>query len=275
MSGCVPPWERKRRKRSRPVEPWAFIRAHNEARTLGQTLNSIEGVITRGVIGLHGITDDTDVLVSDFCSRNKGFTVFHYPHSVVPPGDPRYASGGVPYLNSFAAFTNAVWEQIPDNEWAILIDADMVYHPGLLKDSFYLPSGTGDMVSYSRLNLVRVNGDIRVIEYCRPGDHWLIYKTPSTRFVGEGVNRREKIDVGIEVLLKGKKNIISPECSSIHFPYEKSWKSFPEGRETVDLSHFLSKMPAWEIDKTIWTPTLIRKIYNLYELKDYNVTSVF
>lgn len=49
-----------KRHRKEPVEIYAFIRAKNEIATIEAFLNSIEGIITKGVIGYNKADDETD-----------------------------------------------------------------------------------------------------------------------------------------------------------------------------------------------------------------------
>lgn len=137
LAGNVPPWEREVRRRDAPVDPWAFIRVHNEIRTIKQALDSIVGVINKGVIAFHGCTDGTDGYVYDFCKKHPGFKAYLYPYEVVPAGDPRYGTDDVPYENSLAAYYNSVFDLIPVGDWFIKVDADMVCNPYLLKKSFF------------------------------------------------------------------------------------------------------------------------------------------
>lgn len=237
LAGIVPPWERNLHRREMPVDPWAFIRVYNEIRTLKQALNSIEGVINKGVIAFHGCTDGSAEYVHEFCDKHPGFKPYEYPYEVVPAGDARYGTGDVPYENSLAAYYNAVFDLIPVGSWFIKVDADMICNPFLLKKSFYLPRDERDMVIYSRLDLIHTDKGIQVVALKRPGDQWLMYKTQDLKFI----NVQKIIDgvsSGHEVLLKGRKNIIAPELSWLHFPFEKSWRSTCPSLQTQGLNKF-------------------------------------
>lgn len=53
----------------KPIEPWAFIRAKNEIRTIEASLNSILPAIKKGVIGYHDCDDGTEEFILEFCKK--------------------------------------------------------------------------------------------------------------------------------------------------------------------------------------------------------------
>lgn len=226
------------------------------------------------MIAFHGCTDGTEEYVYEFCEKHPGFTPYQYPYEVVPAGDKRYGTGEVPYENSLAAYYNSVFELIPVGSWFIKVDADMICNPFLLKKSFYLPRDEKDIVIYSRLDLLHTDRGIRAIGLKRPGDQWLMYKTPDLKFI----NVRKLIngvDSGHEVLLKGRKNIVAPELSWLHFPFEKSWRSASPNVDSLELEKYLSEIPDYEVDKELWSTELINRLYRLYEIGDANVQQIF
>lgn len=189
LAGSIPPWERDLYHSNPPVEPWAYIRAHNEIKTIEHTLNSIHGIIHKGIIASHGSDDGTDEFIEEFCKSNPGFKFFKYPFHVYPFGI-QQDSRKVPYKNTFTAFSNAVLEEIPTGEWLIKIDADMLYFPELLEASFHLIRSEKDCINYSRLEFIRRSDNLFYpYAYRRPGDHWLIYNK-DLRFIEKQFYRK-------------------------------------------------------------------------------------
>ncbi len=259
LAATIPPWERDLYKNNPRVDPWAFIRVHNEARTILQSLNSIKGIIHKGVIAFHGSTDGTEEIVYDFCKENKGFIPYRYPHEVVPCGDPRY-EGNVPYENTLAAYYNATLDLIPKGEWFIKVDGDLLCFPDILEKSFHIPTSEKDCVIYSRLDLLFTENKLMAHGYRRPGDHWLIRKDDETRFENIKVIRDGKL-YGYEILNKGKRRIICTECSWLHFPFEKQWRSTLNAVDRYNLGDFLKQLPDYEIDKSRFTVENLEAIY--------------
>lgn len=264
LAANVPPWERDVNTNGPKVDPWAFIRVHNEAKTIVQSLNSIKDIITKGVIAFHGCTDGTEELVYKFCEDNKGYIPYRYPYEVVPAGDPRY-EGFVPYENTLAAYYNATLSLIPMGEWFIKVDADMICFPDILKKSFYLPRADKDCVLYSRLDLLYKNGELMANSYKRPGDQWLIRRDEETKFENTTIVKNGR-PYGYEILNKGKRRVICSECSWLHFPFIKGWRSSLDGISAFDLDDFLNRLPDYEIDKSIFSKNNLEKIYSQFEV---------
>lgn len=221
---------------SHKVDPWAFVRVKNERATLLASLNSILPVIHKGVIGYNDCTDGSDKIVEQFCHENPGFIPFRYPHYVEPAGSVKYKTGELKEENTLAGYYNAVLQMIPPNEWLIKIDVDQIYFPKILEHSFYLPRTTNDMVSYSRLNVIRdVGNNFRVIGYIRPGDHWLVFNN-NLRFINiQGYDESGNF-FAYEQIRWGKRSLpFKPECSSIHFPYEKNYRKFNASQQLLPL----------------------------------------
>lgn len=209
------------------VDPWAFIRVKDERPTLLASLKSISPVISKGIIAYNECTDGSDRIIEDFCRDHPGFKPFHYPYHVEKAGSLAYKDSELPIENTLAGYYNAVLDLIPKNEWLIKIDVDQIYFPEILEHSFYLPKDKADFVSYSRLNVIRSSsGDIRTINYVRPGDHWLIFNNNLTFLNTTGYGENGKF-YSYELLKMPGRNIpFHPECSSIHFPFEKKYRSF-------------------------------------------------
>ena len=249
------------------VEPYAFIRVKNESITIKASLNSILPVIKKGVIAYNDCTDGSDLVILDFCKQNPGFIPFHYPYHVVEPNHPDYVAGIIPYQNTLAAYYNAALSFIPKNSWLIKIDCDQIYFPDILKKSFSLPQKTSEVVSYSRLDLVYYHNSVKVIEYKRPGDHWLIYNN-NLEFINDYGYTKNGNLYAWELLIKpkGYKVLYQPECSSFHFPLEKNYRSIPlEEDKLLSLEQFRQIADPEEISPDILEDSVINRIISSFE----------
>ena len=241
------------RMKGNKIDPWAFIRVKDERTTLLASLNSILPIIKKGVIAYNDCTDGSDGIIKEFCRLNPGFIPFNYPFYVEPAGSKKYATGELEEKNTLAAYYNAALEYIPKNEWLIKIDADQVYFPEILEHSFYLPQNEMDLVSYSRLNVIRdSHNELWVEKYIRPGDQWLVFND-NIHFVN--VFGKDACDrfYACEFAKWGKKNRhYKPECSSIHFPYEKSYRKFKGNiAELMSLREFLKSASVEEFSSNL------------------------
>lgn len=258
MAGTIPPWERISYASKPAVEPWAYIRAHNEIGTIKQTLHSIEGILHKGVIASHGSDDGTDQFIEEFCKTHPGFKFFKYPHHVYPLGDPHYLNK-ISYKNTFTAFSNAALEEIPKDEWLIKIDADMIYFSDLLEATFHMVDSEKECIDYSRLEFIRTTDQSFLpYAYRRPGDHWLIFNR-GIHFIQKDFYSGSHF-VSYEVLAKGRKHLISPECSALHFPFEKKRRNSAKNLHTKPLDLFLFQIPDYEIDRKIFNATNLSQI---------------
>lgn len=208
------------------ISPYVFMRVKNEATTLPLTLKSIEPILTKGVIGYNECNDGSEEIILNWCREHPGFVPFKYPYSVIPAGSIEYTRIDRWNKNSLAAYYNAVLEIIPKNEWILKIDADQIYFPNILRHSFSLPKNELDWVSYSRLDLLLRNNNFYVLNYRRPGDHFLIYNR-NIYFDNISGLRADGTFFAYEMLKKSRKLFLpwKPECSSIHLPFEKNYRS--------------------------------------------------
>lgn len=250
------------------IDPWAFIRVKNERTTLLASLNSILPVIHKGVIGYNECTDGSEEIIQDFCQKNPGFIPFHYPHHVVAACDKKYLEG-LPYENTLAAYYNAVLDLIPKKEWLIKIDVDQIYFPEILRHSFSLPSNNREWVVYSRLDLYRLDGEIKVFDYKRPGDHWLIYND-GLYFTTE-IGKRANGDffaweaLSMEPRIKLRSPFL-PECSSVHFPFEKKYRPLlSDGSKLIDFRDYVLTAPSNEISDEVLNYETIKSICAQFE----------
>lgn len=260
-----------RRSGSRPVtyvDPWAFIRVKNERSTLLASLNSILPVIKKGVIGYNECTDGSEDIIQQFCNEHQGFIPFNYPHHVIAACDKKYLED-VPFENTLAGYYNAVLDLIPKKEWLIKIDVDQIYFPEILLHSFSLPRNEREWVVYSRLNLYRQEGKLKVIDYVRPGDHWLIYNDGLyfVNTIGARANGDFMACESLRMMNCIKRGApYLPECSSIHFPCEKQYRSyyFDESR-VIDFFDYVLTAPKSEISDEVLNYDVIKSICDSFE----------
>lgn len=236
------------------VDPWAFVRVKDERKTLLASLNSILPVIKKGVIAYNDCTDGSDLIVKEFCERNPGFIPYEYPFYVEPAGSIKYSTGELLYENTLAAYYNAVMDQIPRGEWLVKVDVDQIYFPEILKHSFSLPKKKSDAVMYSRLNVVRDPfGELRVLGYVRPGDHWLIYNDGNLKFENVYLYDDNGGFQSYELLRHSRlSSIYKPECSSVHFPFEKEYRVYSGGFDgLMDFASFVDSFDGEEISRDL------------------------
>ncbi|RDU74223.1 beta-1,4-N-acetylgalactosamyltransferase [Helicobacter anseris] len=157
-----------------PLNPWAFIRVCNEKDTLEQSLNSIVGAISRGIIVYNECDDGSDEIIKKFCAKHKGFIYAEYPYKVARV---RHYEGELKTKKSLGDYYNFALSFIPQNEWLIKIDTDQIYDAKKLKESFNLIKHQNDIVFYFRINLhifdqrIYLQKDSPIFD---PKDHWLI-----------------------------------------------------------------------------------------------------
>lgn len=243
------------------IRPWAFIRAYNEIHTAEQSLRSIEGVIEHGVIAYHDCSDGTEDVILQFCKRNPGFIPAKYPYRVLRPDSPELVRGHYLYEESLAAYYTFALSHIPPKEWLIKVDLDLVFSPDLLDASFYLPQTPSDWVSYSRLNIADLDGDVGLLDYVRPGDHFLV-RNDALKFVNTRWVDRRTGKVYYHESLRHKKFLCyCPECSVLHFPFHKSWRRVNSLTGFRPLSDIADIVPTSERDDAFLCPENIERIF--------------
>lgn len=249
-----------------PIEPWAFVRVHNEARTLEACLDSIAKVFKKGVLAHHGSTDGSVEIMERFCKTHPGFFVFHYPHVPYPANHEAYKNK-VPYEKTLAGYYDAVMKQIPEGEWVMKIDVDQYYFEAPLKYALSLPQDEGEAVSFGRINLVIDNDgkrpeDFKVLNYVEPGDHWLICNR-NIQFAQRTGTGSDGEFFSFEHA-RFKRAIISAECHQLHFPFEKSWRTNPKGDfETFEA--FMAKADPNKFDPTLFTIENVMSVYRSFK----------
>lgn len=140
-----------------PLNPWAYVRVKNEARTLRASLDSILPAIQRGVIGYNDCDDGSEEIILEFCKSYPSFIPIKYPYNI-QIHNPKEEK------NKLYNYCNFVLSFIPKGEWFIKIDVDHLYNAKKLYKSFYLPKNKWDMVNYTRINLQIVESEVRIIQ---------------------------------------------------------------------------------------------------------------
>ena len=157
-----------------PLNPWAFIRVCNERETLRQSLDSIVGAISRGIIVYNECTDGSEEIIKEFCSKHQGFRCVEFPY---PVARCRCTQEEFESKKTLADYYNFALSFIPQGEWLVKIDADQIYDAQKLKESFKLVSKPYEIVFYCRVNLHCFENKIYIdkkASFLDPKDHWLI-----------------------------------------------------------------------------------------------------
>ncbi|OOF35583.1 hypothetical protein [Rodentibacter heidelbergensis] len=161
-----------------PVKPYAFIRLHNEIKTVDIALKSILPALKGGVIGFHSCSDGTKEYILEFCKKYPQFIAIEYPYDVIPSGDKRYMNDNIEPYSRLDSYYNFVWSHLPKNEWIIKVDGDHIYDSDVLKELCKLPMRKKDCIILSRINLHCHNGECYIHEkypVMEVGDHWILY----------------------------------------------------------------------------------------------------
>lgn len=145
-----------------PLNPWAYVRVKNEAKTLRASLDSILPAIQRGVIGYNDCDDGSEEIILEFCKQYPSFIPVKYPYKVIIENPTKEE-------NKLYSYYNYILNFIPKNEWFIKIDVDHIYDAKRLYKSFYLPRNKWDMVDYPRINLQVKNTDILIAKNGKNG----------------------------------------------------------------------------------------------------------
>lgn len=145
--------DKKASETKSPLNPWAFIRVSNEEATLRQSLESILGAISRGVIGYNDCIDRSEEIILSFCKEHPSFIPAKYPHKIMLE-NPQTKDN---MLHNYYRF---VLSFIPKDEWVIKIDVDHIYDTKLLYKTFYIPKAKNHIVAYPRINFIIKDNEI-------------------------------------------------------------------------------------------------------------------
>lgn len=241
-----------------PLNPWAFIRVCNEAMTLRQSLDSIIGAISRGVIVYNECTDGSEKIIKDFCLKHQGFKAIPYPYQVSSCKCSR-----VEFENkrTLADYYNFALSFIPQGEWIVKIDGDQIYDYKKLKESFFLATSPQDIVFYFRLNLHCFDDRIFLDKknpISDPKDHWLLCN--QDLFFINDIQEEDGLDISYWELLQipFAYNGIDAPLNTWHFPLLKeSRRALAKKENHIPLdkckkiipSQYLSKIKSDMLDE--------------------------
>lgn len=241
-----------------PLNPWAFIRVCNERETLRQSLDSIVGAISRGVIVYNECTDGSEEIIKEFCSKHKGFICVEFPYQVAQCHCSKEEFSA---KKTLADYYNFALSFIPQGEWLIKIDSDQLYDSQKLKESFKLVRSTQDIVFYFRLNLhcfdnlLYLNREMPISD---PKDHWLICNN-GLFFVDDiQENNEEEVEYWELLQIPFEYREFETPLNTWHFPLLKeSRKSLASKDNHIPLSqykeviptNYLSKIPSDMLDE--------------------------
>lgn len=233
-----------------PQNPWAFIRVCNEKETLKQSLESIVGAISRGVIVYNECTDGSEEIIKDFCSKHQGFKCIEYPYQVA-----RCHCSKIDFKNkkTLADYYNFALSFIPQGEWLIKIDTDQIYDANKLKESFKLPKTPRDIVYYFRINLHCFDNAILIDKNTPlydPKDHWLICNN-GLFFINSIVEEyEEKIFYWESLIIPFYHFWIDAPLNTWHFPFIKASRRNLALRENyIHISKYKEVIPSRYLKK--------------------------
>lgn len=235
------------KKKTKPVNAWAFIRVKDEMRTLPACLNSITPTINKGVIAYNPSNNlEEERFILDFCKQHNGFIPFKYNHDIIPANSREYLSS-TDKNRHLDTYYNAAFNLIPDGEWFIKIDADHIYDTKRLLQLLSLPTKDNQVISIARLNLDIADGQLRLIHfpqqpYVDPCDHWLMRKVPELKFTLDIAKEDAKHFHAYEKLSldttadKYQWDIIRTDLITWHFPYLKHARNHLK-RKTIPIEN--------------------------------------
>ncbi|MFZ7157084.1 hypothetical protein ACLS0M_10290 [Avibacterium avium] len=211
----------------KPIKPYAFIRVHNEIKTIDGCLHSILDCVKGGVIGYHSCTDGTKEYILDFCKKYPQFSAIEYPFNVIPADDIRYKNDELDEKICLDAYYNFVWDKLPRNEWIVKIDADHIYVPEYLKMLCQLPLRKKEIVFLNRINLHYQDNQIFINKerpFYEEGDHWIIFNNGNLYFKLDRGWNKDKF-FAWESLVFRRKYIIFGILCNYHFPIIKNQRN--------------------------------------------------
>lgn len=256
-----------------PLNPWAFIRVKNEAKTLKASLYSMLGAIQRGVIGYNDCDDGSEEIILEFCSKFKSFIPAKYPYSVktIDPDDEK---------SKLYSYYNFVLNFIPKNEWFIKIDVDHIYDAKMLYKSFYLPKNELEGVRFPRINFDVENGEVFVQKLDKhnflyhDGSDQVLMLNKDTYFKEEPSTPNSQWAYGggyacIEAWQKPYLVLHIAEFVQWHFPAIKSRRKGFLGTQWIPLDDFIRQntQVGIKIDREFISKEKILKMYEKFNIK--------
>ena len=225
----------------RPIQPYAFIRVHNEIKTIDAALKSVLPVLKGGVIGFNSCTDGTKEYVLEFCKKYPQFIPAEYPYDVIPASNKLYMDDNIDIKKRLDSYYNFVWGKLPKDEWIIKIDGDHIWLPNILKDLCRVPLRKKDCVIISRLNLHCYDGKCYIHKrypILENGDSWILYnKNVKFEFWRGWIEDKFEAYEILYLPRKERKKIFTI-CANWHFPIVKNQRNNFNKDEWILLKDF-------------------------------------
>ncbi|MGX3011203.1 beta-1,4-N-acetylgalactosaminyltransferase [Helicobacter sp. 23-1044] len=260
-----------------PLNPWAFIRVKNEARTLKASLHSILPAFQRGIIAYNDCTDGSEKIILDFCAKNPSFLPKKYPHKITLE-NPATAQ------NMLHNYYNFALSFIPKKQWFMKIDCDHIYDAKMLYKTFYLARSAKDCVVYPRVNFIVQNNQIFIQNngengYILGGDQLLLCNenisfaprltSKSSQWMDKNDNSQNLIS---EIMLAPRNlRMVYAPLMQWHFPAIKAHRrEFVKHLDLIPLSEFIAKnshLLGRKIPREYVSDEVILKLYNLFDLE--------
>ncbi|MCR1837646.1 hypothetical protein NSA18_07030 [Pasteurella caecimuris] len=225
----------------KPIKPYAFIRVHNEIKTIDAALKSVLPVLKGGVIGFNSCTDGTKEYILHFCKKYPQFIPVEYPYDVIPASNKIYMEDSIDIKNRLDSYYNFVWEKLPKNEWIIKIDGDHIWIPEFLENLCRIPVRKKDCIILSRLNLHCYEGKCYIHKkypILENGDSWILYnRNVNFEFWRGWVDNKFEAYEILHLPKKERKKIFTV-CTNWHFPIVKNHRNNFNRDEWVLLQDF-------------------------------------
>ncbi|MDY3113288.1 MAG: hypothetical protein SOW25_03050 [Helicobacter sp.] len=284
-------FDKKAKNPKSPLNPWAFVRVKNEAKTLRASLDSILPAFQRGIIGYNDCDDGSEEIILEFCAQFPSFIPLKYPHQV-QIRNPKSVE------NKLTSYCNFILERIPKGQWWFKVDTDHIYDAKKLFKSFYLPKNSWDMVNYSRINVVVENNEVflqksakdeALIEIgdqklcCNKGCYFFervgkksFYNTDAKDYFKDFVSY-EGLSLGaffkngkvLENLLfiEHCRNRYMGELTNYHFPFVKTRRKSYNKANFIKLEDYKSKKIGVNIDKNLLNKARILELYRRFNVE--------
>lgn len=250
-----------------PLNPWAYVRVKNEAKTLRASLDSILPAIQRGVIGYNDCDDGSEEIILEFCKQYPSFISVKYPYKVIIENPTQEE-------NKLYSYCNYVLSFIPKNEWFIKIDVDHIYDAKRLYKSFYILQ-KDNVLFLNRIDLSIQNNQVFIHKIMNNFLHrardQIIIKNKNVSFRERLITEGNKI-LSYEKLLAKKSHYYRSELCHYHFPYVKTSRQHL-AKNGIPLKEFLNSGDSslgTEIDLKMLDEDYILSLYKRFDFSKEN-----
>ena len=250
-----------------PLNPWAYVRVKNEAKTLRASLDSILPAIQRGVIGYNDCDDGSEEIILEFCKQYPSFIPVKYPYKVIIENPTKEE-------NKLYSYCNYVLSFIPKNEWFIKIDVDHIYDAKRLYKSFYILQ-KDNVLFLNRIDLSIQNNQVFIHKIMNNFLHrardQIIIKNKNVSFRERLITEGNKI-LSYEKLLAKKSHYYRSELCHYHFPYVKTSRQHL-AKNGIPLKEFLNSGDSslgTEIDLKMLDEDYILSLYKRFDFSKEN-----